>query len=188
MNPLLSLPLARAAAAAALVLSGTAALADEATFNRTGGFGFEQEVHSFHLDVDSASDLRLWTTSWAAGQADPVLSLFDRSSGALLSLSDDVDGPYAQVDSTQGVLDAGISLMDLAAGQYLVAVSASPNLPVGTTWAEGYLLGTSGGNSIDSSWTVQVVLGNAAPIPEPTTTDLVLAGLAAVAWLARRRR
>ena len=147
-----NISLLRVAAAAVLALASLAAQADVASINQSGGFGFDQEVHSFNLDISSASDLRLWTTSSAAGLADPLLALFDRISGALLSLSDDVGGPYA-----------------------------------GSTWADGYLLGTSGGNSIGSAWTVRGELTNAAPIPEPNTTALLLAGLATIAWLARRR-
>jgi glutathione synthase len=51
----------------------------------------------------------------------------------------------------------------------------------------GYLLRTNAGMSVDSRWSVQMALTNAAPIPEPTTTALLLAGLAALGWLARRR-
>lgn len=178
---------ARAAAIASLALASAAAQADVASFSQSGSFAFDSDVHSFNLDIDSLSDLRLWTTSSAAGQMDPVLAFFDLQTGALLSLSDDVDAPYAQVDATQGALDAGIELPDLAPGRYQVTVSLSPNLPAGSTWADGYLLDTSMGMPVSSSWTVQVALTNAAPIPEPTTTALLLAGLATVGWLARRR-
>ncbi|GCL65292.1 DVUA0089 family protein [Pseudaquabacterium pictum] len=178
---------ARTAAAATLALASLAAQADVARFSQTGQFAFSSDVHSFNLDVDTASDLRLWTTSFAGGQGDPLLAVFDIASGGLLSLGDDVDNPYGQVDPTQGSLDAGIVITDLAPGRYQVAVSLSPNLPVGSTWAEGYKLRTSQGLPIGSRWTVQVALTNAAPIPEPTTTALLLAGLATVGWLARRR-
>lgn len=187
MQTFATLPLARSAALLALALASLAAQADDASITRSGGFGFQNEVRSFDLDITSASDLRLWTTSFAAGQVDPLLAFFDRSTGALLSVSDDVDAPYAQVDPTQGSLDAGILMTDLAAGQYRVAVSVSPNYPAGSTWAEGYLNGTSGGPSIDSAWTVRAELTNAVPIPEPTTTALLLAGLATLGWRARRR-
>jgi hypothetical protein len=188
MTTLFAPRLARSAAAIGLAFASLAAQADVGSFSRTGSFAFDAEVHSFALDLASASDLRLWTTSWAGGGADPVLAFFDRSSGALLSLSDDVDAPYALVDASQGALDAGIRLTDLAAGQYLVAVSLSPNLPAGASWAEGYLGGIGGGNPVSSGWTVQVALRNAAPIPEPTPTALLLAGLAGLALLARGRR
>ena len=187
MPSLHTLLLSRVAAAAVLAVASLAAQADVASIHQSGGFGFDQDVHSFDLDIIIASDLRLWTTSSAAGLADPLLALFDRNSGALLSFSDDLGDPYPQVDPTQGQLDAGILITDLAAGQYRVAISVSPNYPAGSIWADGYLLGTSGGNSIDSAWTVRGTLTNAAPIPEPTTTALLLAGLATVGWLARRR-
>jgi hypothetical protein len=182
-----NLTLTRSAAVFTLALASLSAQADVAAFSQSGRFAFDSDVHSFNLDVDSASDLRLWTTSYAAGQMDPVLAFFDIRTGALLSLSDDVDSPYAQVDATQGALDAGIFIADLAPGRYQVAVSLSPNLPAGSTWAEGYLLRTNAGMSVDSRWSVQMALTNAAPIPEPTTTALLLAGLAALGWLARRR-
>lgn len=179
--------LSRVAAATVLAVASLAAQADVASIHQSGGFGSDQDVHSFDLDIISASDLRLWTTSSAAGMADPLLALFDRSSGVLLSFSDDAGDPYPQVDPTQGQLDAGILITDLAAGQYRVAISVSPNYPAGSSWADGYLLGTSGGNPMASAWTVRGALTHAAPIPEPTTTALLLAGLATVAWLARRR-
>lgn len=179
--------LARSAAVITLALASLSAQADVASFSQSGTFAFDSDVFSFNLDVDSASDLRLWTTSYATGQLDTVLAFFDIQTGALLSLSDDVDGPFAQVDPTQGALDAGILITDLAPGRYQVAVSLSPNLPADDTWAEGYLLRTSAGMAVNSGWNVQVALTNAAPIPEPTTTALLLAGLAALGWLARRR-
>lgn len=185
MNPLHTLT--RTAAAASLALASLAAQADVANFSQSGRFAFDSDVHSFNLDIDSLTDLRLWTTSFAGGQGDPVLALFDIASGALLSLGDDIDNPYGQVDPSQGALDAGIVITDLAPGRYQVAVSLSPNLPVGSTWAEGYQLRTSQGLPVSSGWTVQVAMSNAAPIPEPTTTALLLAGLATVGWLARRR-
>ena len=117
-----------------------------------------------------------------------MLALFDRQSGALLSLSDDVDAPFPLVDASQGLWDAGIWAQDLAAGQYRVAVSASPNLPVGSTWAEGYTLDGATGNAIDSSWAVRMELTNAAPVPEPTPSALLLAGLAAMGLLLQRKR
>jgi len=178
---------ARTAAAIGLALASLAAQADMANFSQSGSFAFDSDVHSFNLDIDSASDLRLWTTSYTAGQLDPVLAFFDLQTGTLLSLSDDVDAPYPQLDASQGALDAGIELLDLAPGRYQVAVSLSPNLPAGGAWADGYLLRTSMGLPVSSSWTVQVALTNAAPVPEPTTTALLLAGLATVGWLARRR-
>lgn len=178
----------RAVAALGLALASLAAQADVASITQSGGFGFANEVHSFDLDIATASDLRLWTSSFAEGQlADPLLAFFDRNSGLLLSVSDDVDAPFAQVDPSQGQLDAGMHITDLAAGQYRVAISVSPNYPAGFTWAEGYLQGTTGGNSIDSGWTVRGTLSNAAPVPEPTSTALLLAGLAAVGWLVHRR-
>ena len=178
---------ARSAAVFTLALASLSVQADVAAFSQSGRFAFDSDVHSFNLDIDSASDLRLWTTSDAAGQLDPVPAFFDIQTGTLLSLSDDVDSPFAQVDPTQGALDAGIFITDLAPGRYQVAVSLSPNLPAGSTWAEGYLLRTNAGVAADSRWNVQVALTKAAPIPEPTTTALLLAGLAAIGWLARRR-
>ncbi|MDH4392274.1 MAG: DVUA0089 family protein [Aquabacterium sp.] len=182
-----NLSLARSAAVAALALASLAAHADVAAFSQSGSFAFTSDVHSFNLDIDSASDLRLWTTSYAGGQADPALAFFDIATGALLSLSDDVDNPFGLIDPAQGALDAGLLITDLAPGRYQVAVSLSTNLPTGSTWAEGYQLRSQAGVPISSTWRVQVALTNAAPIPEPTTTALLLAGLMALGWMARRR-
>ena len=66
--------LAHALAAIGLAFASLAAQADTASITRNGGFAFDHEVHSFDLDIASASDLRLWTTAFAAGQVDPVLA------------------------------------------------------------------------------------------------------------------
>ncbi|OYV01202.1 MAG: hypothetical protein CFE45_05890 [Burkholderiales bacterium PBB5] len=183
-------PLTRAAAALTLAAASLSAHADVASLSFSGSLATSFELTTFNLDVASASDLSLWTTSFAAGNFDPVVAIFDRGNGALLSFSDDVDSPYAQVDASQGALDAGIRITALAAGHYLVAVRASPPLPAGSSWAEGYMYGSTGGAGIDSSaagWAVRAELTNAAPVPEPTPTALLLAGLAVVGLLARRR-
>lgn len=186
MHTPLPFTLARAATGFALALSCWAAHADVASLGFAGTLGFDQEVQTFDLDVSSTSDLRLWTTSYAGGQFDPALAFFDRVSGSLLSLSDDVDAPYALIDATQGLLDAGLRITDLAPGLYRVAVSASPNLPAGSTWAEGYLLGTSGGNVLGSGWAARLELSNA--VPEPTPAALVALSLALLSWVSRRPR
>lgn len=63
----------------------------------------------------------------------------------------------------------------------------SPNLPAGSSWAEGYLVGGPG-NLVDSSWTVRAELINAAPIPEPESAALLLSGLLGLGLLIQRRR
>lgn len=184
LNPL---RLLRSTALLALTSVALASHADSLSRSESGSFSLDNAVQSFDFDVASVSDLRLWTTSFAAGQRDPVLALFDRQSGALLSLSDDIDAPFAQVDGSQGLLDAGIVATDLAAGQYRVAVSLSPNLPVGGTWLEGYAFDGLPGQAVATQWTVRLVLSPAAPVPEPATAAMLLAGLVGVwQWGIRR--
>jgi len=174
-------------AALVLATASLAARADVVAGAYNGIFANDAEVANIDFSVTSSSDLRVWTTSWAAGSFDTVLSFFNLQNGALLSFSDDVGNPYPEVDLTQGQLDAGIELTDLAPGLYRVTVTASPNLPAGQTLADGFTIVSAGTGPAPGAWSAQLRLLDAAPIPEPSAFALVSIGLLCLGMRAQRR-
>lgn len=183
--------LARGTAALALAGASLAAQAFTVTQNFDGDLASTASVYSFSFSISARSDVLIWTDS-ASTSFDPVLALFDRDSGALLAASDDVGNPYPQVNAAQSATDAGLRLTDLAAGRYRVAISETSNTLTFANWGAGaYSLGALDGVALApaaSQWSVNLSITEAAPVPEPTTTALLAAGLLTVLWLARRNR
>ena len=185
---------ARGLGALALASCALAAQADTTDSSRSGQLASQIDLATLEFDVSTSSDLRIWTDSWQSGaNFDPLLSLFDQG-GQLLALGDDVDGPFPQVDAGQGMLDAGLLLTDLAAGHYSLVVSASPNYPLGGMLVDGFTFDTEtpvafgGAGRPGGQWSVRFSLSDAAPVPEPATLALMLAGLLSVGFAAQRRR
>ena len=181
--------LTRGLAALALASASLAAQAFSVTLNFDGNLATTAEVDNFSFSISARSDVLVWTDS-ATANFDPFLALFSRGNGALLAVSDDIDNPEPQVSPNQTALDAGLRLTDLAAGSYRVAISQSPNLPLGS-WAEGYSLTAQDGvaTGTRNEWSVTISITEAAPlpaVPEPATWAFMLAGLAGLGAVARR--
>jgi len=180
----------------ALALAGCAlsAQADAIDFSFSGQLAYQHDVVRIDFGIQSATDLRVWTDSWLAGaNFDPVLALFS-AEGALLSLSDDANNPNPAVDAGQGALDAGLLLPHLAAGRYRVTISDAANYPNGATFGDGFMLDGSAPLAYGSSgqpggaWSIHFGVAQAMPVPEPTTSALLLAGLLCVGFLISRRQ
>jgi hypothetical protein len=161
----------------------------------TGTFLNDDDVALIDFSVATSTKVTLFSTSYATGGFDPLLSVFD-SAGNLVAVSDDED-------VSLGLLDFRINVF-LSAGDYRFAITQATNYPqalfTGGTLSEGFLFDgqpnfteqfgcangqfCSGfdGSSRTAEWAFQV-----QPVPEPATLALSAACLIGIA-AARRRR
>jgi hypothetical protein len=191
----------RAFAALSLVVASLGAHAADTTL--TGQLVYDTDVVLINVTLASASSVDFWTDSWRAGlNFDPTLSLFD-STGLLLLTGDDTPDP-ASLHAGQGGYDSDIAL-SLAAGHYLLALSASGNDPLGGTLADGFSLQGTTPIRLDQwtqpssdlnyndqkggDWALHLSgVGSAGVVPEPTEALLMLSALVLMAGALRRKR
>lgn len=175
------------AALAALAVTAPAAWSQNFTF--AGTFIQDDEIVQRAFTVLSPTTLILRTTSANVGGFDTLLSLFS-ADGTLVGADDDDD--FGQGGFPAGALDAYLRL-DLAPGEYRVAVSQSPNF-FDTNTGQFLLAGQgnfTGGPFLDSTGVLRN--GNFAVvaeqvIPEPGTALLAASSLFPLMVLVRRRR
>jgi hypothetical protein len=188
----------RGLTALALASAAVAAQADAFTFS--GQARHHNDVVRIDFRLSAASDVQLWTDSWQSGlNFDPLLAVFNPLT--LIALNDDDD----TVAGGQGYFDAGLALPQLAAGRYRLTLTAAPNAPIGTAWADGFAFDGQAPiamakwdqpsrdiNANDQKggyWQLHLNgVTQAAVVPEPTTLALLLAGLLAVIRITRRTR
>jgi len=183
--PSILAPLARIVAAVAFATASLAAQADTFSLARTGILASDASIDYVDFTLTTSSDMLAWTSS-ASVSFDALLSLFSRDSGALLTVSDDVDNPFPQVALGQSPLDAGIAVTDLAPGAYRLVISASPNAPAGALLTDGFTV-PMGTGSIPGDWALDLAVVEAQPVPEPETWAILGAGLALAGAIRRRR-
>lgn len=153
--------------------------------------------------VSGSSDIRIWTDSYDSGiNFDPVVTLWQRSGAdyTLVGSNDDDD----IIGAGQTSFDAGLSYSTLAAGQYLVSVTASPYFASSSLRSQGFAFDPAFGptdpatlisewnqhsydintnNQKGTFWSL-----NVTAVPEPDAHALLALGLGAVAWAVRRRQ
>jgi hypothetical protein len=186
---------------AALSLAAATLGAQAADVTLSGHLVYDTDVVLVDVTLATASTVDFWTDSWKAGlNFDPTLSLFD-STGLLLLTGDDTPDP-ASLHAGQGGYDSDIAL-SLAAGHYLLALSASGNDPLGATRADGFSLQGTPPIRLDQwtqpssdlnfndqkggDWQLHLGgIGSAGVVPEPAEALLMLCALALMAGALRR--
>jgi hypothetical protein len=150
----------RIAAAAALLMSVTAAQAGD--FTVTGTMTFHNDVVMVDFSLASAATgVKIWTDSWLSGlNFDPTAALWVRG-GADFSRLAEVDDDDT-VAPGQGFYDTGFSLPSLAAGQYRVTLAAAVNASNGSLLSQGF--------AYDSEPPIPLALWN-QPTYDPNAND-----------------
>jgi hypothetical protein len=157
-----------------------------------GQFESAGDVALFEFEFDVETILTVTTTSYAAGNFDPTLGLFERG-GDILSVPDPANGGalgfarFFDVDLFGGLYDDHIDVT-LGPGSYIMALAAGE---LGESLLSPFFCETggcdfNGGNAFSFSVSATPVDGNTEPVPEPATVTLV-AGGALAGWLQRRR-
>lgn len=159
-----------------------------ATFD--GEFATGDDLYLFLLHFDDDVQFTATTTSFALGNFDPTLALYD-GGGSILQLPDP-SGPgstiparFFDIDLDGGNYDDGIDVI-LGAGDYLLALVFGN---AGDTLAGGFDCGSCDFGTRGTAFSLDVSatpLDGTDPIPEPGTLTL-MAGGAVAGWLHRRR-
>jgi hypothetical protein len=204
-------------AVSALVLStGVASAAD---FSFTGSFDADDDVQYFDFVVGSTSDVQLMSLSYAggvnsagqtisAGGFDPILTLFNKDTGAFIADNDDGNVPDVNEDVASGNTFDTFLEVTLNAGNYTVAISQFDNRRVGLLF-EGFLEtdanftsadGCSNGQFCDvdgnnrtPDWAFDIrnvnsaTTPNTSVVPLPASGAMLLAGLGVAFGLRRRK-
>ena len=198
MNNFFRTPLA---AAALLLASAGAQVAQAADYSFAGNIGFHNDVVQIDFSLANAAHVTVWTDSWLSGlNFDPTAALWLKAGSdfQLLQTVDDDD----TVAPGQGYYDTGFTLPALAAGAYRVTLAAAINAPLGTLLSQGFVYDTqtpvplalwnqpsydpNANDQKGSFWQLHVNgVTLATAVPEPAAWLLLAAGLAV---LALRRR
>jgi hypothetical protein len=175
--------------AALVVTAAVSAPAAAADFSFTGNLAGADDVAFFDFTLDSTSTVTLRTYSYAGGVNaagatiarggfDPILALFNKSSGALIGQNDD-GGSLVPADPNTGNQYDTYFSQSLAAGTYTVSISAFSNFAIGPNLSNGF---SGGGNFMgrESRWAFDVLGANVATgpggVPEPATWAMLIAG------------
>jgi hypothetical protein len=133
------------------------------------GTAVRYEVIEFQVNNSATYDFRLTSTF------DNYLFLYQSSFNPTSQLTNVIVGN----DDFSGTLNAGFNSIALTAGaQYYLVATGFANTDFGSF--NGSITG-AGGDDI-------ATIGSVSPIPEPAEWAMMLAGLGAVSWAAKRRK
>jgi hypothetical protein len=193
-----------------LLLAAASAGANAADFTFGGDIEFNNDVVKVSFDiVDATTAVRLWTDSWQAGlNFDPGLTLWQQQGTdfTLLTQNDDDD----TVGTDQGAFDSGLQFGGLAAGHYIVSLTAFPYQAADTMLSQGFQFDpgfvpaisveriadwNQPGYDVNANdqkgtfWRLNLSgVQQATVVPEPGSLLLMASGLFGLLLLARRQR
>jgi hypothetical protein len=206
--------ISRACLALSIAGAGLSAQANDFTFSGNVALNTDIVKVSFTLD-NAATSVKVWTDSFMNGvNYDPITALWQKvgSDYQLIDENDDNDS----IAPGQTYYDSGFSVASLAAGDYLFTVAAYDNFASGQMLSDGF--DNFGGatpipiatwcqpaahncsdptlNQKGTFWRVNLSgVDSAIPpptttpaVPEPSTYALMLLGLGALSWAARRQK
>jgi hypothetical protein len=188
------------------LISGSASAAN---FSFIGNLNQDDSVQEFNFEVEGvAREVTLRTWSFAGGTNaegqviknggfDPVVSLFNSSTGARVSFNDDSG---LVIDPLAGAAWDSFLATNLSAGNYTATVTQFQSFPAGSSLADGFTGSAAGNfNSRTSQWALDVsnvenatvgatYISEVPPIPEPDSFAMLLAGLGLLGFMAKRKR
>ena len=183
------------------LLMGHAVSAQAFSLSTSGNLTYNDDIAEVAFTLTSPSTaVRLWTDSFHNGvNFDPVLTLWKRTGSDYTQVGGADDD--SSVGPGQTYFDAGLKVPTLDAGDYLVAITASPYLAVGPLRSQGYAFAypfvvhtlisqwdqpsSSNHNQKGTFWSLQVATGT---VPEPNSAVLLALGLGLVGGLQARQR
>lgn len=183
------------------LLIGHAVSAQAFSLSTSGHLTYNDDIADVPFTLTSTSTaVRLWTDSFHNGvNFDPVLTLWKRTGSDYTQVAGADDD--SSVGPGQTYFDAGLKVPSLAAGDYLVSITASPYLALGPLRSQGYAFAdpsvvhtlisqwtqpsSSNNNQKGTFWSLQVATG---VVPEPSSTALLVLGLGVVGGLQARKR
>ena len=153
---------------------------------------------SFSLASD-ATDVKVWTDSYLDGvNFDPITAVWSQAGSSWNLVGQNDDNPNLVPGLTK--FDSGLSFGSLAAGNYLFTIATYNNWANGTTLAQGFNFDNQApiplaiwdqpASTVNMGTRYSVHLSGvdvAAPVPEPETYAMLLAGLGVLGWARRRQ-
>jgi hypothetical protein len=187
---------------AALLLCASSACFGAATFNFSGVFGADDNVVLFTYQVQTTGQVSVFTTSYATGGFQTVLSLFD--SNRLFQFDN---------NGFSNATDASLTWNSVAGERYTIALTEYDNLAFGPTLDDGFTEQGNGnftatppfnlpvpggafllpgGEQRTGNWAVSfssaVPSFTATQIPEPASGLLLMGGVALLAGWKKWRK